>query len=77
ASIAEWEAEGRWDAALREATAYHGELTRRLVSDPGEMVTFFEVEALVDTLRRLGFSRVRAADGEEYYGENYYVCMER
>jgi len=77
ASIAEWEAEGRWDAALQEATAYHVELTRRLVSEPGEMVSFFEVETLVETLRRLGFSRVRAADGEEYFGENYYVCMER
>jgi hypothetical protein len=77
ASIAEWQAEGRWDAGLQVACAYHAQLTRRLVGDPGEMVTFFEVDALVEVLRRLGFSRARAADGEDYYGENYYVCMER
>jgi SAM-dependent methyltransferase len=77
ASIEEWKAEGRWDEPLRAATAYHAQLTRRLVSEPGEMVTFFEVEALVETLRRLGFSRARVAEGDDYYGENYYVCMER
>jgi hypothetical protein len=41
------------------------------------MVTFFEPEALVDTLRGLGFSQALAADGDDYYGENYYVCMAR
>jgi SAM-dependent methyltransferase len=76
-SIAEWKAEGRWDAPLQAATAYHVDVTRRLVTDPNEMVTFFQPEALVDTLRRLGFSRVLAADGDDYYGENYYVCMAR
>lgn len=77
ASIEEWRAEGRWDAGLQAATAYHVDLTRRLVTDPNEMVTFFEPEALVETLRRLGFSRVIAADHDDYYGENYYVCMAR
>ncbi|MFL5356604.1 class I SAM-dependent methyltransferase [Archangium sp.] len=76
-SIAEWKAEGRWDAALQAATAYHADVTRRLVTDPNEMVTFFQPDALVDTLRRLGFSRPLAADGNDYYGENYYVCMAR
>jgi SAM-dependent methyltransferase len=74
-SIEEWKAEGRWDAALQAATAYHVDVTRRLVTDPNEMVTFFETDALVDTLRRLGFSRTLAADSDDYYGENYYVCM--
>lgn len=76
-SIEEWQAEGRWDASLQAATAYHAELTRRLVSDPNEMVTFFEPEALVELLRGLGFSRVIAADNDDYFGENYYVCMAR
>lgn len=76
-SIAEWKAEGRWDAALQAATAYHADVTRRLVTDPNEMVTFFQPDALVDTLRRLGFSHALAADGDDYYGENYYVCMAR
>jgi SAM-dependent methyltransferase len=76
-SIEEWQAEGRWDEALQATTAYHVDLTRRLVTDPNEMVTFFEPEALVETLRRLGFSRVIAADNDDYYGENYYVCMAR
>ncbi len=76
-SIEEWQAEGRWDAALQATTAYHVDLTRRLVTDPNEMVTFFETEALVDTLLRLGFSRALAADSDDYYGENYYVCMAR
>jgi SAM-dependent methyltransferase len=76
-SIEEWKAEGRWDEALRAATAYHADVTRRLVTDPNEMVTFFEPEVLVDTLRRLGFSHALAADGDDYYGENYYVCMVR
>ncbi|WNG33109.1 class I SAM-dependent methyltransferase [Archangium minus] len=76
-SIEEWKAEGRWDEALQAATAYHVDVTRRLVTDPNEMVTFFQPDALVDTLRRLGFSRVLAADSDDYYGENYYVCMAR
>ncbi|HYO53379.1 class I SAM-dependent methyltransferase [Archangium sp.] len=76
-SIEEWKAEGRWDESLRAATAYHADVTRRLVTDPNEMVTFFEADALVDTLRRLGFSRTLAADSDDYYGENYYVCMVR
>jgi SAM-dependent methyltransferase len=76
-SIEEWKAEGRWDEALQAATTYHVDVTRRLVSDPNEMVTFFEPEALVDTLRGLGFSRVLAADSDDYYGENYYVCVAR
>ena len=76
-SIEEWKAEGRWDDRLRAATAYHADLTRRLVSDPNEMVTFFEPDALVGLLTRLGFSRALAADSDDYYGENYYVCMER
>jgi SAM-dependent methyltransferase len=75
-SIEEWKAEGRWDEALQAATAYHVDVTRRLVTDPNEMVTFFETDALVATLRRLGFSRTLAADSDDYYGENYYVCME-
>jgi SAM-dependent methyltransferase len=74
-SIEEWKAEGRWDEALQAATAYHVDVTRRLVTDPNEMVTFFETDALVDTLRHLGFSRTLAADSDDYYGENYYVCM--
>lgn len=76
-SIEEWKAEGRWVESLQKATAYHVDLTRRLVTDPNEMVTFFEPEALVAELRRLGFTRVLAADHDDYYGENYYVCMER
>ncbi|PTL80072.1 bifunctional 2-polyprenyl-6-hydroxyphenol methylase/3-demethylubiquinol 3-O-methyltransferase UbiG [Vitiosangium sp. GDMCC 1.1324] len=76
-SIEEWKAEGRWDEALRAAAAYHVDVTRRLVTDPTEMVTFFEPDVLVDTLRRLGFSRVLAADSEDYYGENFYVCVAR
>jgi SAM-dependent methyltransferase len=76
-SIEEWKAEGRWDEALQAATAYHVDVTRRLVTDPNEMVTFFEPDALVDTLRRLGFSHALAADSDDYYGENYYVCMAR
>lgn len=76
-SIEEWKAEGRWDDALRAATTYHADLTRRLVSDPNEMVTFFEPDALVELLRRLGFSHLVAAEGDDYYGENYYVCMAR
>jgi SAM-dependent methyltransferase len=76
-SIEEWKAEGRWDAALQAATAYHADVTRRLVTNPDEMVTFFEPDALVDTLRRLGFSHALAADSDDYYGENYYVCMVR
>jgi SAM-dependent methyltransferase len=76
-SIEEWKAEGRWDESLQAAAAYHADVTRRLVMDPNEMVTFFEVDALVDTLRRLGFSRTLAADKDDYYGENYYVCMVR
>jgi SAM-dependent methyltransferase len=76
-SIEEWKAEGRWDEALKSATTYHADVTRRLVTDPNEMVTFFETEALVDTLRGLGFSRVLAADSDDYYGENYYVCVAR
>jgi hypothetical protein len=40
-------------------------------------VTFFEPDALVDTLRRVGFSHALAADSDDYYGENYYVCMAR
>ena len=76
-SIEEWKAEGRWNEALQAATAYHADVTRRLVTDPNEMVTFFETDALVDTLRGLGFSRVLAADSDDYYGENYYVCMQR
>jgi SAM-dependent methyltransferase len=74
-SIEEWKAEGRWDEALQAATAYHVDVTRRLVTDPNEMVTFFETDALVETLRGLGFSRTLAADSDDYYGENYYVCM--
>ncbi|MCY1073769.1 class I SAM-dependent methyltransferase [Archangium lansingense] len=76
-SIEEWKAEGRWDEALQAATTYHVDITRRLVTDPNEMVTFFEPDVLVDTLRRLGFSRALAADSDDYYGENYYVCMAR
>jgi SAM-dependent methyltransferase len=76
-SVQEWKAEGRWDETLQKATAYHVDLTRRLVTDPNEMVTFFEPEALVERLRQLGFTRVLAADHDDYYGENYYVCMER
>lgn len=76
-SIEEWKAEGRWDESLQAATTYHVDVTRRLVTDPNEMVTFFEPEALVETLRRLGFSHALAADGDDYYGENYYVCMVR
>ncbi|QRK12106.1 class I SAM-dependent methyltransferase [Archangium violaceum] len=76
-SIEEWKAEGRWDESLQAATAYHVDVTRRLVTDPNEMVTFFQPDELVDTLRRLGFSRVLAADSDDYYGENYYVCMAR
>ena len=76
-SIEEWKAEGRWDAALQAATTYHVDLTRRLVGDPNEMVTFFEPEALVELLRGVGFTQVVAADRDDYYGENYYVCMVR
>jgi SAM-dependent methyltransferase len=76
-SIEEWKAEGRWDESLQAAAAYHADVTRRLITDPNEMVTFFEADALVDTLRRLGFSRTLAADSDDYYGENYYVCMAR
>lgn len=76
-SIEEWKAEGRWGEALRAAAAYHVDMTRRLISDPTEMVSFFEPEALVDMLRRLGFSRALAADGDDYYGENFYVCVAR
>ncbi len=76
-SIEEWKAEGRWDEALQAATTYHVDVTRRLVTDPNEMVTFFEPDALVDTLRRVGFSKALAADSDDYYGENYYVCMAR
>lgn len=76
-SIEEWKAEGRWDEALQKATAYHVDLTRRLVTDPNEMVTFFEPEALVEQLKGLGFTRTVAADHDDYYGENYYVCMAR
>lgn len=76
-SIEEWKAEGRWNESLQAAAAYHADVTRRLVTDPNEMVTFFETDALVDTLRRVGFSRTLAADSDDYYGENYYVCMAR
>lgn len=76
-SIAEWQAEGRYTEALQAAVDHHTICAQKLTTDPNEMVTFFEVDELVDTLRRLGFSRPLAADGDDYYGENYYVCMQK
>ncbi|MEU8272426.1 methyltransferase domain-containing protein [Sphaerisporangium sp. NPDC049002] len=76
-SVAEWQAEGRFNEDLQAALAHHSTCARKLTTDPNEMVTFFEVDELVDTLRRLGFSRPLAADGDDYFGENYYVCMQK
>ncbi|MBO4271854.1 class I SAM-dependent methyltransferase [Microbispora triticiradicis] len=76
-SIAEWQAEGRYTEALQAAVAHHTTCARRLTTDPNEMVTFFQVDELVETLRRLGYSRPLVEDGDDYYGENYYVCMQR
>ncbi|XVQ83000.1 class I SAM-dependent DNA methyltransferase [Microbispora siamensis] len=76
-SIAEWQAECRYTEALQTAVAHHGTCAQRLTTDPNEMVTFFEADELVETLRRLGYSRPLIADGDDYYGENYYVCMQK
>lgn len=76
-SVEEWQAEGRLTEALQAALGHHTACARKLTTDPGEMVTFFEADELVDTLRRVGFSRPLAADGDDYFGENYYVCMEK
>ncbi|MER6170007.1 class I SAM-dependent methyltransferase [Streptosporangium sp. NPDC001681] len=76
-SIAEWQAEGRFTEDLQAALAHHSTCAQKLTTDPNEMVTFFEVDELVDTLRRLGFSRPLVADGDDYFGENYYVCMQK
>lgn len=77
ASVEEWEARGCYDAALRAAIAHHLECGRRLTADAGERLSFFEVEALVALLRGVGFSRVRVARGDDYFGEHFYVCMEK
>jgi len=76
-SVAEWKAEGGYSEQRQAAMDHHLVCAKRLAFDPNEMVTFFEVDALVDTLRRLGFSRPLAADGDDYLGERYYVCMAR
>ncbi|GAA4211205.1 class I SAM-dependent methyltransferase [Microbispora amethystogenes] len=76
-SIEEWQTEGRYTDALQAAVAHHTTCARKLTTDPGEMVTFFQVDELVGTLRRLGYSCPLVADGDDYYGENYYVCMQK
>ena len=76
-SIVEWQAEGRYTEALQAAVAHRTTCAQRLTTDPDEMVTFFEADALVETLRRLGYSHSLVADGDDYYGENYYVCMQK
>ncbi|MBJ6764196.1 class I SAM-dependent methyltransferase [Myxococcaceae bacterium JPH2] len=76
-SIEEWKAEGRWGEALQAAVTHHESCARRLTTDPNEMVTFYEPDALVAELERVGFRRALVVDGDDYYGENFYVCMEK
>ena len=73
ASVAEWIAAGNYDQELQKAAAEFGAVSRRLISDPAEMVTFFEPPELVRILSDIGFPKILAADDDDYYGENFYV----
>jgi SAM-dependent methyltransferase len=76
-SIEEWREAGRWDATLQRAVAHHRTCAQRLTTDPNEMVTFLDTDQAVALLRRVGFSEALVADGDDYYGENFYVCMRK
>lgn len=76
-SIAEWQAAGTYDEAHRAAIDQHLAAARRIVVEPGHMRHFFEPDALVERLRGHGLERVVAADGEDYFGQNFHVCVER
>ncbi|MCY1034621.1 class I SAM-dependent methyltransferase [Corallococcus sp. BB11-1] len=76
-SIQEWRQEGRWDARLQNAVAHHRTCAQRLTTDPNEMVTFLDTDAAVRLLEKVGFSEALVADGDDYYGENFYVCMRK
>jgi len=40
-------------------------------------VSFFQPEELVADMRSRGFSTVLEASGEDYYGENFFVALQR
>lgn len=73
--IDDWKTAGKYSQSLEEAFEHHKGLSRRLATK--EMKTFFEPEALVETLRKHGFDEVLEASGEDYYGENFFVAMRR
>lgn len=74
-SVAEWKAEGRYTEKLQQEMDHHLVCARRLAFDPNEMVTFFQPDALVAALQRVGFTKPLVADGDDYFGESYYVCV--
>ena len=76
ASVAEWIAAGNYDEELQKAAAEFGAVSRRLISDPTEMITFFEPPELARILTDIGFPKILAADHDDYYGENFYVAAE-
>lgn len=76
-SIQEWESQGRWTEALQRAVNHHRTCAQRLTTDPNEMVTFLDTDQAVRLLEKVGFTEALVADGDDYYGENFYVCMRK
>jgi SAM-dependent methyltransferase len=77
ASVAEWNANGEFTPELQQALSHFAQVSKTLTTDPNEMVTFFQPDELVELLRQIGFRQVVAADGDDYFGENFYVAMRK
>jgi len=75
--LAAWEAAGQDTAPLEPEIRHHMALMQRLTKDQDGMGSFFQPEELVADMRSRGFSTVLEASGEDYYGENFFVALQR
>ncbi|WP_320672071.1 class I SAM-dependent methyltransferase [Patulibacter defluvii] len=76
-SLVEWKEQGRDDDEHRAAIDRHLDAARRIVAEPGHVRRLFAPDELAELLREQGFARVVAADGDDYFGQNFHVCVER